>query len=737
MNAHRKMDKPDSRNRLDDMRQGLVGTAMDRPDGPLKVSGQATYAHEWDVPDMVHGVLARATISKGRVTDVASDEILADDAIHAVITDDRLLRRPAQGGANEAPPQGSKQVDYFGQPIALVVADTFEQARHAANNLKIGYETEGNAAFDPEAAGTETDKPEDDELEQGNLDQAMRDAAFTVDQVYRTPGHNSAAMEPHCAIASWEGDKLTLRGSYQMLNFNINELADALHISADNIRMLSPFVGGGFGSKLGLSPEAVAAAIAAKEIGRPVCVTLSRQQVFETTMRRSETRQHVRLSCGEDGDLTGLGHECLVSNLPGEEFYEPVTQATHFLYGGKNRKLGIEVARLNRTCGGSVRAPGEAVGMQVLENAMDELAEAAGIDPIELRKRNIPEQHPEKDIPYSSRRFTEALDEGAKRFGWDKRNAKPGTLREGDWLIGHGMAGAARINVLSEAKAKVTLQADGSAVVETDMTDIGTGTYAILTQIACDMLGLPADKVETKLGDTDFPAGPGSGGSWGASSSGSAVFLACEEIRRKLSDKLGSDERDLELADGKAGTGESAQSLAVILDREEISAIGHIEPGKTLEDWQQATYGSYFAEVAVNTITGETRVKRMLGVFGAGRILNEKTATSQCYGGMIWGIGSALTEELAFDNRDGHIVNHDLAEYHIPVNLDVPQIEVVLLKERDEFASPIQAKGIGELGICGAAAAVTNAIYNATGIRVRDYPATLDKLLEGLPDQQQ
>ena len=733
MTAHRKMDKPDTRNRLDDMRQRLVGTAMDRPDGPLKVSGQATYAHEWDVPDMVHGVLARATIGKGRVIEVASEQMLTEEGIHAVVTDDRLLRRPAQGGADEAPPQGAKQVDYFGQPIALVVADTFEQARHAANRLPINYETEGNAAFDPEAPGIDTDQPEDDQLDQGDLDQAMREAAFTVNQVYRTPGHNSAAMEPHCAIASWDGDKLTLRGSYQMLNFNINELADALHIVPENIRMLSPFVGGGFGSKLGLSPEAVAAAIAAKEIGRPVCVTLSRQQVFEATMRRSETRQHVRLSCGEDGVLTGLGHECLVSNLPGEEFYEPVTQATHFLYGGENRKLGIEVARLNRTCGGSVRAPGEAVGMQVLENAMDELAEAAGIDPVELRKRNIPDQHPEKDIPYSSRRFTEALDEGAKRFGWDKRNPEPGTTREGDWLIGHGMAGAARVNVLSEAKARVTLLADGSATVETDMTDIGTGTYAILTQIACDMLGLPEDKVETKLGDTDFPAGPGSGGSWGASSSGSAVFLACEEIRRKLAKKLGCDETNLALSDGKASVGDRARPFAEVLDGSGISAIGHIEPGKTLEDWQQATYGSYFAEVAVNAVTGETRVKRMLGVFGAGRILNEKTATSQCYGGMIWGIGSALTEELAFDNRDGHIVNHDLAEYHIPVNLDVPQIEVVLLEERDEWASPIQAKGIGELGICGAAASVTNAIYNATGIRVRDYPATLDKLLADLP----
>ena len=734
MTAHQKMDKADTRNRLDDMVQGLVGKPMDRPDGPLKVSGRATYAHEWDVPDMAYGVLVRATIAKGRVSDVASSEIVGKNGVRAVITDDRLLRRPAQGTADAAPPQGARQVDYFGQPIALVVADSFEQARHGANVLKIRYAADGNAAFDPEAEDTDRERPEDDQLDQGDLDRAMQDAAFTVDQVYRTPGHNSAAMEPHCAIASWDGDKLTLRGSYQMLNFNINELADALQIVPEHIRMLSPYVGGGFGSKLGISPEAVSAALAAKEIGQPVCVALSRPQVFETTMRRSETRQHVRLSCDEQGVLTGIGHECLVSNLPGEDFYEPVTQATHFLYGGKHRKLGIAVARINRTCGGSVRAPGEAVGMQVMENALDELAEAAGIDPVELRKRNVPDRHPEQDIPYSSRRFVEALDEGAKRFGWDKRNRRPGSLREGDWLVGHGMAGAARVNILSEAKARVTLLADGHAVVETDMTDIGTGTYAILTQIAGDMLGLPADRVETRLGDSDLPRGPGSGGSWGASSAGSAVFLACEEIRRAIAKMLGTDEAKLRLAEGNAGTGDTARPITAILDGQDLSAIGHIEPGQTLEEMQQATYGSYFAEVAVNAVTGETRVRRMLGVFGAGRILNQKTATSQCYGGMIWGIGSALTEELVFDDRDGHIVNNDLAEYHIPVNLDVPQIDVVLLEERDEWASPLQSKGIGELGICGAAAAVTNAIYNATGIRVRDYPATLDKLLAGLPD---
>ena len=733
MTAHMKMNEPDKRRRLDQMKQGLIGTPMDRPDGPQKVSGMATYAHEWQMETMLYGVLVRAAIPKGSVTAVDRDPILEMDGIRAVITDDRLLRRPAQGTANEAPEQGATQVDYLGQTIALVVGDTFEQARYAAQNIKVKYEQAGDAVFEPEAEDTETEKPEDDQLDQGDLDQAMQTAAFTVDEIYRTPGHNSAAMEPHCSIASWKDDKLTLRGSYQMLKYNRNELADALGIDAENVRLLAPFVGGGFGSKLGITPESVAAALAARETGQPVCVALSRPQVFEATMRRSETRQHIRLACNKDGELTGIGHQCLVSNLPGEGFYEPVIQATHFVYGGENRRLGMEVARLNRTCAGSVRAPGEAVGMQVLENAMDELAEASGIDPVELRKRNIPDRHPEEDIPYSSRRFHEALDEGARRFGWDKRNKKPGSQRDGDWLIGQGMASAARVNMLMEAKARVTLRADGTALVETDMTDIGTGTYAILTQIAGEMLGLPADKIETKLGDTDLPTGPGSGGSWGASSTGSAVFLACEELRRQIAEKAGCSEQELNLTDGKIANSTNSRPITDIMQGEDIAAEGHVEPGETSETTSQATYGAYFAEVAVNAITAETRVKRMLGVFGAGRILNEKTATSQCYGGMIWGIGSALSEELVFDTRDGHLVNHDLAEYHIPVNLDVPQVEVVLLEERDDHASPIQSKGIGELGICGAAAAVTNAIHNATGIRVRDYPVTLDKLLEGLP----
>ncbi|MGB3625372.1 MAG: molybdopterin cofactor-binding domain-containing protein, partial [Henriciella sp.] len=351
---------------------------------------------------------------------------------------------------------------------------------------------------------------------------------------------------------------------------------------------------------------------------------------------------------------------------------------------------------------------------------------------VEFRKLNIPTTHPEKGIPYSSRKLHEALDEGAKRFGWDKRSAEPRKTRDGEWLIGIGMATATRVNQLMESQARVTLNPDGKAVVETDMTDIGTGTYAILTQIAGDMLGLPADRVETRLGDTDFPPASGSGGSFGASSSGSSVFLACDDIRKQIAEKLQADEEDLVFQDGEVKNGDETHALSGLLNGAPIIGEGHIVPGETGETVSQGTYGSFFAEVAVNEVTGETRVRRMLGVFDAGRILNEKTATSQCYGGLVWGIGLALTEELMFDDRDGHIANRDLAEYHVPVNLDVPAIDVHLLPERDPWASPIQAKGIGELSICGAAAAITNAMYNATGVRFRDYPATLDKVISAI-----
>ena len=422
-----------------------------------------------------------------------------------------------------------------------------------------------------------------------------------------------------------------------------------------------------------------------------------------------------------------------MSNLPGEDFSEPVTQATPFLYGGENRVIGHHVARVNRTCAGSVRAPGEAVGVTILEMAMDELATASGVDPVELRRRNIPDAVPGKGTPFSSNMLEAALDDGARAFGWADRPA-PRTARDGDWLIGTGMASATRVNMIVKSTARVTLTPEGRAVVETDMTDIGTGSYAILTQIAAEMLGLDPADVETRLGDSALPEASGSGGSFGAASSGSSVFLACEEIRSAIAGRLGVAEDDLTLKDGHAVAGNVRRSLSDILDGEPIEAEGTIEPGKTANAVKQATFGAFFAEVGVNRVTGEVRVRRMHGSFAAGRILNAKTARSQCLGGMTFGIGIALTEELLHDPRDGHIVNRDFAEYHVPVNADVPQLTVNLLEERDPFASPIQVKGIGELGICGAGAAIVNAVHDACGVRVRDLPATLDKILPGLDD---
>lgn len=730
MTRHLKMDEADTRHRLDEMVQGTIGTGLDRPEGPLKVTGSARYAAEWQHDDLCHGVLVPAVAAKGRLKAISDAAVMAMPGVLAVISDPRMLRNPAQGMANEAPVQGVEDVFYFGQPVALVVAESFEQARHGAQALRLDIERDEDFAIDP--AAVEPERPDGKQSSMGDLDAAMREAAHSLDVVYTTPGHSSAPMEPHASIAEWDDDKLTLRGSYQMLKFNRNELADSLGIDPKNVRILSPYVGGGFGSKLGIAPEAVAAALAAKQLNRPVSVAMTRPQVFESTMRRSETRQRIRLAADAEGRLTGIGHESLVSSLFDEGFSEPVTQATPFMYRGENRVIGNAIARLNRTCAGSVRAPGESVGVTAFENAMDELAEKAGIDPVDFRRINIPDEDPSEKIPFSSHKLAEALDEGARAFGWDRRSADPGAVRDGEWLIGMGMASAFRVNKLVESQARVRLLPDGTAEIETDMTDIGTGTYAVLEQIAGEMLGLPPEKVTVRLGDTDFPPASGSGGSFGASSSGTSVFLACEELRGRIAEALDCPEAELTLKDGKAIAGNRSIPLADVLDGGSIEAIGHVEPGETDEKVRQATYGAYFAEVAVNAVTGETRVRRMTGAFAAGRILNAKTARSQCIGGMVWGIGMALTEELAHDPRQGQIVNHDLAEYHVAVNADVPQIEVILIEERDDWANPLQAKGLGELGICGAAAAVTNAIYNATGVRVRDYPATLDKVLAGL-----
>jgi len=730
-----RMDEAQPTSLLDLGAQNVIGKPLDRHEGPLKVTGQATYSAEYSFPDMVYGVLVGARIASGRVVSIDAEAVKSLPGVIDVVTDYKaFIRNSGQGGETKSPTQGVEEIAYFGQVIAIVLAETYEAARDAAIQLPVTYE-DGEGRFDFAAHKSETDTPPPNNtpahFTQGDLDTAMAEAATTVDETFTTPSQNSAAMEPHASVAMWEGDKLIVYGSYQIPTKDAMQLADALGVGKDKVRIVAPYVGGGFGSKLGIAPETTAAAIAAKRLGRPVKAVMLRQQVFDATVRRSNTEQRIRLAADAYGRLTGIGHETLTSNLPGEDFFEPSGIGTHFLYPGEHRVITHDQVRLNLVLSGSMRAPGEASGMLALEIAMDMLAERTGLDPVELRRRNEPLLDPEKNIPYSSRSLRQCLDEGADRFGWSERHAQPGQRREGEWLIGMGVASAARSNLLQQEEARVRIDASGHAIIETAMTDIGTGTYSVLSQVAGELLGLDPGTIEIRMGDSDLPASNGSGGSWGACGSGSAVYLACEELRRQIAKALDVGPEVMTLKDGRAIAGNRSVPLSEIVG-EGLEATGSISPGKQTDAVTQASFGAHFAEVAVNVVTGETRVRRMLGVFAAGRILNEKTARSQCLGGMTFGIGAALTEEVLHDTRNGKLVNHDLAEYHIPVNADVPQLEVHFISERDHHANPLHAKGLGELGICGAGAAIANAIYNACGVRVRDYPLTLDKVLDGL-----
>jgi xanthine dehydrogenase YagR molybdenum-binding subunit len=566
----------------------------------------------------------------------------------------------------------------------------------------------------------------------GDFAGAFASAPVQLDVTYTTPLQSHAMMEPHATLATWNGDKLILHTANQMLNQGQQAIATTLKIPVENIRLISPFIGGGFGGKLWVNADAILAAIAAQQLKRPVKIALTRQQIFHVTTHRSDTIQHLRLGTDHDGKILAIGHDVFSGNLPSEQTYEGAALQTRTLYAGPNRLTRHRLAPLDIPVASSMRAPGESVGLMALECAMDELAEKLDLDPVELRVRNEPSEDPEKHIPYSSRHLVACMQEGARRFGWDKRSAKPSQVRDERWLVGMGMAAATRGNPLRLSKASVQLDPDGNATVRMAMTDIGTGTYTILAQIAAEMLGLPMERVRVELGDTSFPEAAGSGGSWGAGSSGSALFEACNALREKLARMAGIDARTARFANGNIESGEQIVPLAKLVGSG-LEADGEIRPGRTALDFSQQSYGAHFAEVGVDEDTGEVRVRRMLGVFTAGRVLNAKTARSQAIGGMVFGVGAALHEAMTLDPRFGYFVNHDLAEYHVPVHADIPAIDAIFLAELDDKSNPLKSKGIGELGICGAGASIANAVYNACGARIRDYPITLDKLLSSLP----
>src|ERR1700687_5406983 len=730
------MNTPVGSNALDVAAQGIVGKPLDRVDGRLKVTGGAVYAYEVrQGPNTTYGYVVEASIGKGKIKSI--DTRAAEKAPGVVLV---LTHRnaPAQGTGNhhEAHPVlTGPEVTRYGQPIAFVVAEAFEQARAAAYLVRVEYDRLPGKyvlrnILDRARAPQGGSVPPDSAV--GDFASAFAAAPVRLDVAFTTPLQRHAMMEPHATLAMWEDDKLILHTANQMLNQGRKAVAKTLKIPVENVRLVSPFIGGGFGGKLWVNADAILAAIASRQLKRPVKTALTRQQIFHVTTHRSDTIQRLRLATDREGHILAIGHDVFSGNLPSEQTYEGAALQTRTLYAGPNRLTRHRLAPLDIPVASSMRAPGEAVGLMALECAMDELAEKLSLDPIELRVRNEPTADPEKHIPYSSRHLMACPEEGARRFGWNNRNPRPGQVRDGRWLVGMGVAAATRGNPLLLSKANVRLGPDGFATVRMAMTDIGTGTYTILTQIAAEMLGLPPERVRVEIGDTNFPEASGSGGSFGAASSGSALFEACNTLRAKLAQMAGMDPETAGFANGRIEDAEQSKLLTDLVGAG-VDADGEIQPGRTLTDFSQQSYGAHFAEVGVDADTGEVRLRRMLGVFTAGRILNQKTARSQAIGGMIFGVGAALGEAMALDPRFGYFVNHDLAEYHVPVHADIPEVDAIFLPELDNKSNPLKSKGIGELGICGAGASLANAIYNACGARIRDYPITLDKILAKLP----
>jgi xanthine dehydrogenase YagR molybdenum-binding subunit len=726
-----KFDKPATSNPIDQLK--VVGHPLDRVDGPLKVAGTATYAYEWHDPNarLAYGYVVGSTIAKGRIASMDLSQARAAPGVVAIVTA-REAGQLGKGALNTAKLLAGPDIEHYHQAIGVVVAETFEQARAAAALVRVSY-VEAEGGFDL-AAEKDGLGPTASDVKVGDFAAAFAAASVQLDETYTTPDQSHAMMEPHASLAAWDGDKLTLWTSTQMVAWSVGDVARTLGIPPANVRVKSPYIGGGFGAKLFIRADMILAALGARAAGRPVKLALPRPFLMNNTVHRPATIQRIRIGAGRDGKITSIAHESWSGNLPGGKPENAVEQ-TKLIYAGANRLTGLRLAKLDLPEGNAMRAPGEAPGMMALEIAMDEMAEKLGLDPIEFRVINDTQVDPANPgRPFSHRQLVECLRVGAERFGWSARNPQPGTLRDGRWFVGMGVASGFRNNLNMKSGARVKLNDRGVVTVETDMTDIGTGSYTIIAQTAAEMMGVAMEKVVVRLGDSAFPVAAGSGGQWGANSATAGVYAACVKLRESVAQSLGFDAADAVFADGEVRSGNRRAALAEAAGTGELVAEDAIEFGDLAKTHQQSTFAAHFVEVAVDAATAETRVRRMLAVCASGRILNPKTARSQVIGAMTMGVGGALMEELAVDSRRGFFVNHDLAGYEVPVHADIPHQDVIFLDEVDPMSSPMKAKGIGEVGLSGVGAAIANAVYNATGIRVRDYPLTLDKLITQLPD---
>jgi xanthine dehydrogenase YagR molybdenum-binding subunit len=704
-----------------------IGAPIDRIDGRLKVTGAAKYAAEFPADRVTHAVMITSTIAKGRVARMDTSSALSAPGVLAVITPQNAPRlsssAPSSGPAMRVPTllQDDK-VHYNGQPIGVVVADTFEHAMGARSLVKVHYAPETPVLDMDRAPKNPPDSVHplggDREYKRGDVEQGLAQADLRLEHTYTTPLENHNPMEVHNTLASWDGDRLTVYDSTQGIFSVRNTLARTFAIPQENVRVVSYFTGGGFGSKGGAWSHQMLAAMASRQVGRPVKLVLTRQQMFGPVGGRPRTVQRVQMGAKRDGMLTALRHTSTSNTSTLEDWVEPALSQTRMLYAVPNLETVYDLVRINVGSPTFQRAPGESTGTFALESAMDELAYALNMDPVELRLKNYAERDPETDHPWSSKSLRECYRIGAEQFEWNKRNPTPRSMRDGRWHVGYGMATATYPARRQAAGTSAQLQSDGQIVVRAGSQEIGCGTYTVMSQVAADALGVSVDRIRFELGATDMPENPASTGSVTVASTGSAVHEAATALKKKLDDLL---------------RGGLASNLpAALIEKnggQPVEVTVKAQPGEEQKQYSMHSFGAVFTEVRVDPELGMIRVPRIVTAHGVGRVLNAKTARSQIQGGVVWGIGMALLEETEIDPRNGRYVNADLAEYHVPINADVGMIDVHLVDEHDPHVNPIGVKGAGEIGITGVAASIANAVYHATGKRVRDLPIRLDKLL--------
>ncbi len=735
-------------------KHGLIGAPISRIDGPLKVQGRAKFAAEFPLEGMAYAAVAFSTVPKGRIATLDTGAAEAAPGVVLVMTYKNAPRMKSMplfmtsekaAGGDNLPIMQDDRVHWNGQPIAVVLAESQEQADYAKSLLHAVYEEEVATTSFAKAKAQGTDPGmfmgQPLQLAIGDAEAALASAPVSVDAEYFTPRHTHNAIEPHATTLAWDGDELMVHDASQAVAHTAWSLATVFGLDEKQVRVTSPYVGGGFGSKTLWQHQVLGAAVA-RLAGRPVRIALSREGVYRMVGGRTITEQRVAIGAEADGRFTAIIHTGTVAMTRHNAMPEPFIVATRGAYAADSFKLDVEVAYMDMLANTFMRAPGEAVGTFGLECAVDELAVKLGMDPIELRIRNEPETDPTEGTPFSSRHIVEAWRAGAERFGWHRRNLSPGAVRDGEWLVGMGCATATYPYYrMPGGAARITLTKDGRARVEVAAHEMGMGTATVQTQVAAERLGLEMDQVSFGYGDSIMPGIVLAGGSQQTASIGAAVIAAHHALVAELLKLAGNNSPLSGLGVDEVGgldgglakldepqRHESYASILARAQRDELVVVAEAPRPLETQHWSMHSYGAMFCEARVNAVTGETRISRFLGAFDCGRILNAKMATSQFRGGIIMGLGLALMEETQFDERKGRVMNPSLAEYHVPVHLDVPEIDVIWTDIPDPH-TPMGAHGIGEIGITGTAAAVANAVFNATGKRVRDLPLTLDKLM--------